>query len=71
MTKLNCLRMKTKRKVKALGKSKAWAIVVEMGTKYLNITPSIATIYKGHVWPIGISIKWLYFGVSLTYIGED
>lgn len=62
---------KRKQKVKSLGRNKTWALVGDYSSKYFNWTPSIATIYKGHIWPIGISIKWLWFGGSITYLGKD
>ena len=55
------------KKLKQVGKN--WSIVGTVETKIVALTPSIATIHKGNIWPIGISLKWLYFGVSFVYVG--
>lgn len=42
----------------------------EINTKYCNWTPSIATVHEGMIWPNGISIKFLWFGVTLIRVSE-
>lgn len=53
-------------KVKQIGKS--YSLMGMVDTKYCCYIPSIATIHKGQLWPIGISIKWLWFGVSFVNV---
>lgn len=57
-----------KRHMKQLGKS--WALYWEVSWKYTNLTPSIATVHDGQVLPIGVSIKFLWFGVALIKVHE-
>ena len=52
--------------MKQLGKS--WALYWEVSWKYTNLTPSIATVHDGQVLPIGVSIKFLWFGVALIKV---
>ncbi len=60
--------MPKKNKVKQI--CKVWSLMWMWDTKYLCWLPSLATIYKGHIWPIGISFKWLWFGASFVYVGK-
>ncbi|WP_455996579.1 hypothetical protein [Phocaeicola barnesiae] len=53
---------------KQLGKN--WALYSEVNTKYCNWTPSIATVHEGMIWPNGISVKFLWFGVTLIRVSE-
>lgn len=62
--------MKGIKKLYSAGKSKQFAITLDFGTKYVSLIPSIATVYQGHIWPIGISFKFLYFGISIVYVGK-
>lgn len=58
------------KKIKSIGKYKQWALTMDFGTKYVSLIPSLATIYHGHIWPIGISFKFLYFSISIVYVGN-
>jgi hypothetical protein len=65
--------MKIKKNMKAkhfkqFGKN--WALYSEVNTKYCNWTPSIATVHEGMIWPNGISVKFLWFGVTLIRVSE-
>ena len=66
-TKLKPTSMKAKH-FKQLGKN--WALYSEVNTKYCNLTPSIATVHEGMIWPNGISVKFLWFGVTLIRVSE-
>lgn len=59
--------MKTKH-FKQLGEN--WALYSEINTKYCNWAPSIATVHEGMIWPNGISVKFLWFGVTLIRVSE-
>ena len=72
-TALAYTEIKTKKNMKAkhfkqLGKN--WALYSEINTKYCNWTPSIATVHEGMIWPNGISVKFLWFGVTLIRVSE-
>lgn len=56
------------RKLKQLGRR--WALTGEVDTKYLAWLPSVSTMYNGHIWPIGVSVKFLWFGCSILYIPD-
>lgn len=58
-----------RRKLKRL--SKHWAFTGEIDTKYLAWLPAISTIYNGHIWPIGFSLKFLWAGFSIVYVPDD
>lgn len=66
-TKLKILKMKAKH-FKQLGKN--WALYSEINTKYCNWTLSIATVHEGMIWPNGVSVKFLWFGVTLIRVSE-
>lgn len=55
-------------KLKRIGRS--YSAMATIDTKYLHWLPSLATIYKGHIHPIGVSFRWLWFGVSFVYVGS-
>lgn len=60
-----------KQKLIGLGKPKSWAIILDFDTKYCLWTLSAGTIHNGQIWPIGASFKWLWFGISIAYVGKD
>lgn len=57
-----------KTKLKQVGKG--WSLMFIWDTKYCCLLPSLATIHKGHIWPIGISFKWFWAGASFVYVGK-
>lgn len=60
--------MKRIRGMKQLGKR--CAITWDIHFKYTNWTVSISTVHNGHPWPIGLSVRFLWLGVSLVYVEE-
>ena len=58
--------MKKKKFMKQLGGH--WAVYAEVAPKYTHLLPSLTLIHDGQIWPTGISLRFLWLGVTFVWV---